>query len=193
LCLDVKTVYLNVKMNPADDHVARVIAQWAEVRPDLDLAPLAVIGRLGRAARYVDQAHERFFAEHDLTRADWDVLAGLRRAGPPYRLSPTDLYTGLMRASGTITHRLQRLEKAGLIRRVPHPADRRGMLVELTKAGLKLVDRLAQLHLDNEERMLEPLGPDEREELASLLAKLLDGFERRSPHPRGLLSRKRQQ
>jgi DNA-binding MarR family transcriptional regulator len=89
-----------------------------------------------------------------------------------------------MRASGTITHRLRRLEKAGLIRRVPDPADGRGMLVELRKAGLKLVDRLAQLHLDNEERMLEPLTAGEREELASLLAKLLEGLEGRSPHPR---------
>jgi DNA-binding MarR family transcriptional regulator len=167
-------------MTPSEDHVARVIAQWAEVRPDLDLAPLAVIARLGRAARFVDQAHERFFAEHDLTRADWDVLAGLRRVGAPYRLSPTDLYTGLMRASGTITHRLRRLEKAGLVRRVPDPVDGRGMLVELTKRGLKLVDELAQLHLDNEERMLEPLGKDEREELTLLLTRLLEGFEARA-------------
>ena len=167
-------------MTLPDDHVTRVVAQWREVRPDLDLAPLAVIARLGRTARFVDQAHERFFAEHGLTRADWDVLAGLRRVGPPYRLSPTDLYTGLMRASGTITHRLRRLESAGLIKRVPDPADGRGMLVELTKKGLKLVDRLAQLHLDNEERMLEALSPAEREELARLLAKLLAGFEARS-------------
>ena len=136
--------------------------------------------RLGGAARFVEQAHERFFAEHGLTRADWDVLAGLRRVGPPYRLSPTDLYTGLMRASGTITHRLRRLERAGLVKRVPDPADGRGMLVELTGKGLKLVDRLAQLHLDNEQRMLEPLGAEERAELASLLSRLLEGFEGRS-------------
>ena len=132
------------------DHVAGVIDQWRQVRPDLDLDPLAVIARLGRAARYVDHRHEDFFSQHDLTRADWDVLAGLRRAGPPYRLSPTDLYRGLMRASGTITHRLQRLEKTGSIERVPDPEDGRGMLVQLTKAGVKLVDKLAPLHMQNE-------------------------------------------
>jgi DNA-binding MarR family transcriptional regulator len=164
-------------MNPGDDHVARVIAQWHDVRPDLDLAPLAVAARLGRAARYVDEGHDRFFAEHNLTRADWDVLAGLRRVGPPYRLSPTDLYRGLMRASGTVTHRLRRLEKAGLIERVPDPLDGRGMLVQLTESGLTLVDELAQLHMENEARMLEPLREREREQLSRLLAKLLRGFE----------------
>ena len=136
-----------------------------------------MIARLGRAARYVDHRHEDFFSQHDLTRADWDVLAGLRRAGPPYRLSPTDLYRGLMRASGTITHRLQRLEKTGLIERVPDPEDGRGMLVQLTKAGVKLVDKLAPLHLQNEARMLEGLSERERDQLARLLKKLLATYE----------------
>jgi DNA-binding MarR family transcriptional regulator len=160
------------------DHVGRVIEQWRQVRPDLDLDPLAVIARLGRAARYVDHGHEKFFSQHDLTRADWDVLAGLRRVGPPYRLSPTELYRGLMRASGTITHRLQRLEKAGLIERVPDPDDGRGILVQLTKSGVKLVDKLAALHLENERRMLAGLSDREREQLARLLEKLLVPFER---------------
>ena len=165
-------------MNRSDgDHVSRVIEQWRRVRPDLDLAPLAVIARLGRAARFVDQAHEEFFASHELTRADWDVLAGLRRVGPPYRLSPTDLYRGLMRASGTITHRLHRLERTGLVERVPDPEDGRGVLVQLTKSGAKLVDELAALHLQNEARMLEGLTGREREQLARLLEKLLASFE----------------
>ena len=157
--------------------MGRVINQWRQVRPDLDLTPLAVIARLGRAARYVDHGHEEFFSQHDLTRADWDVLAGLRRVGPPYRLSPTDLYRGLMRASGTITHRLHRLEQAGLVERMPDPDDRRGMLVQLTKAGVKLVDKLAALHLENERRMLEGLSEREREQLARLLEKLLASYE----------------
>jgi DNA-binding MarR family transcriptional regulator len=160
------------------DHVGRVIEQWRGVRPDLDLGPLAVIGRLGRAARYVDQGHEEFFSQYDLTRADWDVLAGLRRVGPPFRLSPTDLYRGLMRASGTITNRLQRLEKTGLIERVADPDDGRGMLVQLTNRGVKLVDKLAALHLENERRMLAGLSDREREQLERLLEKLLVPFER---------------
>jgi len=167
-------------MNKSPDHVARVMEQWRRVRPDLDLGPLAVIARLGRAARFVDQAHEQFFAEHDLTRADWDVLAGLRRVGSPYRVSPTELYRGLMRASGTITHRLHRLERAGLVERVPDPDDGRGVLVQLTKAGVKLVDELAPLHLQNEARMLEALSERERDQLARLLEKLLATYEGRS-------------
>src|SRR5437762_2976362 len=164
-------------MTKSSDHVSRVIEQWRRVRPDLDLGPLAVIARLGRAARYVDQGHEQFFAEHDLTRADWDVLAGLRRVGPPYRLSPTDLYRGLMRASGTITHRLHRLERAGLVERVPDPEDGRGVLVQLTMAGARLVDELAALHLQNEARMLQALSEREREQLARLLERLLSSYE----------------
>ena len=160
------------------DHVGLVIEQWRQVRPDLDLEPLGVIARLGRAARYVDHGHEEFFSQYELTRGDWDVLAGLRRVGPPFRLSPTDLYRGLMRASGTITHRLQRLEKTGLIERVADPVDGRRMLVQLTKAGVKLVDKLAALHLENERRMLEGLSEREREQLERLLEKLLVSFER---------------
>jgi DNA-binding MarR family transcriptional regulator len=155
------------------------IAQWREQRPDLDLRPFAVIGRLGRAVAFTDQALEEFFAGHGLTRAQWDVLASLRRAGPPYRLSPTQLYRGLMRTSGTMTHRLAQLRSAGLIRRTPDPADGRGLLVELTAKGRRLVDRLAAGHLANEDRLLAGLTAAEREELERLLRKLLRHLESR--------------
>src|SRR4051794_20482952 len=79
------------------DHVAAVLAQWARERPDLDTAPLAVVARLGRASAFVEHGVEALLGQHGLTRQAWDVLASLRRAGPPYRRSPTALYTGLMR------------------------------------------------------------------------------------------------
>ena len=82
------------------DHVDRVLAQWAEVRPDLDTGPVALIARLGRATAYIDDAVNRGLAEFGLSREAWDVLASLRRSGPPFRLSPTQLYVGLMRSSG---------------------------------------------------------------------------------------------
>jgi DNA-binding MarR family transcriptional regulator len=123
------------------------------------------------------------FAEHGLNRPAWDVLASLRRGGAPYRLTPTDLYRGLMRTSGTMTHTLARLERAGLIERVPDPGDGRSLLVALTRRGLALVDRVVPLHLDNERALLSPLSAHEQRQLAALLKKLLLAFEREQPVP----------
>ncbi|HVX43220.1 MAG TPA: MarR family transcriptional regulator, partial [Mycobacteriales bacterium] len=95
------------------DHVDRVREQWQEQLPELDTSPVAVIARLGRVVNYVDHELETFFASYGLTRTRWDILASLRRSGPPYRLSPTVLYRGLMRSSGGLTHQLKVLEDAG--------------------------------------------------------------------------------
>jgi DNA-binding MarR family transcriptional regulator len=158
-----------------------VLAQWAAARPELDTAPVAVIGRLGRLTAYVDAGVDARLAEFGLTRASWDVLASLRRSGPPHRLSPTQLYLALLRTSGAITHRLARLERAGLVRRVPDPLDGRGSLVELTRAGLALVDRVAPEHLANERALLAALSGREQRTLAELLRKLLIGYESDQP------------
>jgi DNA-binding MarR family transcriptional regulator len=166
-----------------DDHVAIVLAQWAAVRPGLDTAPAAVIARLGRAMAYIDAGVNERLGEFGLTREGWDVLASLRRAGSPHRLSPTQLYRALMRSSGAMTHRLGALELAGLIRRVPDPQDRRGMLVELTAKGLRLVDRVAAAHMRGERELLAALSEQEQRALADLLRKLLLRFERERPVP----------
>lgn len=166
------------------DHVDHVREQWARAWPELDTAPMAVIARVGRLARYFDHGMERVFTEHGLRRESWDALASLRRAGPPFRLSPTALYRGLMRSSGAMTNRLHRMENDGLIRRVPDPADGRGLLVELTAQGRKLVDLVAPLHLDNERSMLAALTPAEQTRFVALLRKLLLSFEaEQSPPP----------
>jgi DNA-binding MarR family transcriptional regulator len=179
-----KDIISELEDNPqTHDHVDRAIAQWTEVRPDLDLAPASVVQRLGRALAYIDAGVNRRLEEFGLTRASWDVLAALRRSGPPHRLSPTELYLSLMRTSGAMTHRLMRLERAGLVRRVPDPDDGRGMLVELTARGLRLTDRVAPEHLANESALLEPLSGEERTELAALLRKLLLVYEREQPAP----------
>lgn len=159
------------------DHVDRVRAQWAKERPDIDTRPFAVVGRLGRAARYLDEGLAEFFANHGVSRADWDVLASLRRAGPPYTLSPTELYRGLMRTSGAMSQRLASLERAGLIERRLDPDDRRGVVVALTKKGRKLVDDIGADHMANERRLLSPLTRREQDELAALLKKLLLAYE----------------
>lgn len=165
------------------DHVDRVLGQWARVRPDLDTTPVAVVARLGRAAAYLSAGIDACLEEFGLSRAGWDVLASLRRAGPPHRLSPTELYVALMRSSGAMTHRLRHLERHGLITRVPDPDDARGMLVELSRKGNVLVDRIARLHLDNERALLAPLSNEEQQTLAQLLRKLLLAYEHQQPTP----------
>src|ERR671923_2393976 len=125
------------------DHVDHVREQWAAMRPDLDTTPVAVIARLGRATAYIDAGINARLAEFGLTREAWDVLASLRRAGAPFRLSPTQLYVALMRSSGAMTHRLGSLERAGLVKRVADPGDGRSSLVQLTGRGAALVDRVA--------------------------------------------------
>jgi DNA-binding MarR family transcriptional regulator len=165
------------------DHVDRVRAQWRAVRPELDTAPVAIVARIGRIAAYFDQATDALMGERGLARSSWDVLASLRRAGPPHELTPTELYQALMRSSGAMTNRLHRLERAGLIERRPDPGDGRGRLVRLTARGHKLVDEIAPIHLENEERLIASLTATDRNALEDLLRRLARSLEetRRTP------------
>ena len=140
-----------------------------------------MIARLGRLTAYTDAAVNARLAEFGLTRESWDVLASLRRAGPPHRLSPTHLYLALMRSSGAMTHRLAGLERANLVKRVPDPHDGRGMLVELTPKGASLVDRVAPAHLATERALLTALDAEEQAMLSALLRKWLLALEQEQP------------
>lgn len=157
----------------ASDSVDRILAQWQAERPDLDPSPMGVVGRIARASARLGREVDVTLADHGLTGGSFDVLAALRRAGAPHRLSPTTLYLQLMVSSGSMTARLDKLEQAGLIERLPDPADRRGVLVGLTPAGLATVDRAVESHLANEERLLAGLTAPQRERLAGLLRRLL--------------------
>lgn len=159
------------------DHVDRVLAQWAAQRPDLDVSPMAVIGRLTRAERRIGAELARTFAEHELDRASFDVLATLRRSDPPHRLTPTQLMRSAMVTSGAITQRLDRLEARGLVVRAPNEADGRGTHVSLTDAGRALIDRALPDHVATEERLLAGLDDAERDALASTLRRLLLALE----------------
>ncbi|THF55065.1 MarR family winged helix-turn-helix transcriptional regulator [Ollibium composti] len=159
------------------DRAGKAIAQWRKERPDLDVSPMAVLGRLSEAATLV--ARDRLaplFARYGLQHGEFDVLATLRRSGAPFSLTPTALYETTMVTSGAMTNRLDRLEKAGLIRRVPHPSDRRGLMVQLTEEGRELIDRAVEAHIENEHRILSSLNTEERERLAALLEKLIAGL-----------------
>jgi DNA-binding MarR family transcriptional regulator len=155
------------------DEIDRIVAQWNEVRPDLDASPTHTLQRITRLSLLQAASFARVFAAHGVSFGEYLVLAALRRAGPPYRMNPTRLFNSVILSSGAMTNRLDGLEEMGLVERLPDPADRRGRLVGLTDKGRELVDNAVVDHLENEQRLLGGLDPDEREQLAKLLRKLL--------------------
>ena len=161
---------------PADE-VDRIVDAWQRERPDLDVAPLAILSRVLRLARHLDLARGSAFAEHDLEGWGFDVLSALRREGAPYQLSPGQLVAQTLVTSGTMTNRVDRLVARGLVSRGPDPSDRRGVKVTLTTAGRAVVDSAMADLLDRERILLNRLPPDERNHLAELLRRLLSPFE----------------
>ncbi len=154
------------------DGVDVILEQWRRERPDLDTSPIGVIGRISRLAREIERRLEPVYAASGLEPGWYDVLATLRRAGPPYRLRPTDFAASLMLTSSGTTKRLDRLEAAGHITREPDPSDRRGVLIALTPQGRSLIDRATGQHMANERRILSGLTAAEQHQLAGLLRKL---------------------
>jgi DNA-binding MarR family transcriptional regulator len=159
------------------DAVERIAEQWAQERPDLDVGPMLIVGRLHRAADLLDQELRTVFAQAGLGNGDFDVLASLRRAGAPYKLTPTELAGTTMVTSGAVTKRVDRLVQQGLVERTVSETDGRGRVVALTPKGKEVQERLHPLHLANEERLLAPLDADERRQLGGLLSKLLVSLE----------------
>ena len=154
------------------DDVDHFIAQRASETPEIDTEGMAIFGRIYRIATRVAPHMEALFARYGLERGEFDVLATLQRSGPPYRLSPTTLYTSLMVSSGGLTYRLKRLEAAGLISRIPSPDDGRSLIVALTDEGQKLTRAAFQEDMRLESSWLTALTTDERRALAKLLRKL---------------------
>jgi DNA-binding MarR family transcriptional regulator len=154
------------------DAVDTILGQWARERPDLDASPIGVIGRLSRVSRAIEAQLETVYRAYGLDGGLFDVLATLRRSGEPYRLRSSDFAEALMLTASAATKRLDRLERAGLIRREPDPADRRGVQITLTPKGRRLVDTVTPRHLENERRLLTGLTPSDQRRLADLLRKL---------------------
>jgi len=155
------------------DHLDHIITQWRKERPDLDPAPMGVFGRVFYLSRVLEQRLEKVFKKYDLSTWAFDVLVALRRGGEPFRQSPTSLFSSLLLSSGAMTNRIDRLEQAGLVKRVPDPDDRRGVLVQLTPKGMKLIDSVMPEHLENEDFILRNLPPADRKQLTDLLRKLI--------------------
>jgi DNA-binding MarR family transcriptional regulator len=158
------------------DEVDRIVAAWRRERPDLNVGPLEILSRVTRLSRHLDRARSAAFARHGLETWEFDVLAALRRAGPPYQLSPGQLVGLTMVTSGTMTNRIDRLAGRGLVRRLPDPADGRGVMVRLEEGGRILADAALADLLEVERRVLAVLDESEHEHLAALLRELLVTF-----------------
>lgn len=155
------------------DKLDRILAQWQREKPGLDCTPMAVIGRLIQVHGHLERELQQVFAAHGLPPGGFDVLATLRRAGAPFQLSPNQLLEWMMITSGTMTHRLDLLEKAGLVSREANPADGRSVLITLTALGLAKVEQVLPIHLDNERRLLKALSGRQQQQLSALLRQWL--------------------
>ncbi|WP_247740055.1 MarR family transcriptional regulator [Endozoicomonas sp. G2_2] len=135
---------------------------------------MQVLGRLSEAAQLVERQHLLpLFKRYGLNGGEFDVLATLRRAGAPFALTPTALYQAMMISSGGVTNRIDRLERAGHIERAKNPADRRGVLVQLTATGKETIDTMLGEHVANQTRVLAGLTEKEQAKLDRLLDKLI--------------------
>lgn len=159
------------------DHVDKIKAQWQKERPDLDVDPMGLIGRVKRLGLHLGREMEKTWADYGLTAASFDVLATLRRSGAPFRLSPSDLIVSTMVTSGTMTNRIDQLVKAGFVERVPNPDDGRGFLISLTDRGFAVIDEAVAAHVETQARLVSQMPEAERAQLDALLKLFLSRIE----------------
>ena len=160
------------------DRIDKILAQWQRERPDLDVGPMGLIGRISRLSFHLRGEMEKTWAKFGLNPPSFDVLATLRRSGPPYRLSPGDLIASTMVTSGTMTNRIDKLVAAGLVERTPNPEDGRGFLIGLTDKGFDLIDAAVAAHVENQQRLVADLSDDERAVLDGALRGFLEKVDR---------------
>lgn len=181
--LDVKTLIVKicpVARTEERDHVDRWLEEaWLHDIPNLDLAVEGIIQRMNGLTRRIRRSHKEALAEHGLTWEEWDVLGALRRGGPPYKRSAGELAKFAELSSGAMTNRLDRLEKAGFVKRLPDPDDRRGVLVQLTKSGREKWLEATGAEAEREALIGAALTKKEKEQLNALLRTLMLEFERR--------------
>lgn len=157
-----------------------MIEQWSRERPDLDSSSLGVLARISRLARVAEENADRVLHRYELSDAEFQLLAAIRTS--PLLPSPRDLLAQLMVTSGGLTNRIDRLERAGLVKRTANPDDRRGILLMLTRKGREIVDQVTTEYLANQNAVLaEALEPEERATLASLLRRLLESLSEPTP------------
>ncbi|MCX2789511.1 MULTISPECIES: MarR family winged helix-turn-helix transcriptional regulator [Vibrio] len=159
------------------DAIDRVVSQWAKEKPELDTEPMAIMGRLMRIAKHMENHVAELHKRYDLKMGEFDVLATLRRSGQPYRLTPSELISSMMLTSGAMTNRLDKLEKKGLIAREHSKEDRRSVTVELTAKGFELIDSLIEQHLQAQHELMGSLSNAEKGQVNQALKLLLPQYE----------------
>jgi DNA-binding MarR family transcriptional regulator len=157
----------------SEDAIDRIVEEWNRERPDLDVSPTHILQRITRIYLLQSAAFAEVFGRYGVSFGEYEVLAALVRSGAPYRLSPGRLAGAMVLSSGATTNRIDKLEEAGLVERMPDPDDRRGIMVVLTDKGRTVVDEALVAHLANEERLLGGLSATDRRQLTTLLRKLL--------------------
>lgn len=154
------------------DKVDEILSQWRTVRPDLDVAPMGTVGRISRVAGQFAGEMSTTFESHGINAAAFDMLATLKRAGPPYRRSIGEMMDWMMISSGSTTNRIQRLEQAGLIKRIVNTEDGRKAYVQLTKAGIDKIDAAVADHVATQAKLISCLSEDEKQFLEQVLRKI---------------------
>jgi DNA-binding MarR family transcriptional regulator len=164
------------------DHLDEMLPIWAREIPDLDPLTEGIVERIQILARAFDHSLDETLKAYDLDRRSYHLLGRLRSYGPPYRRSPGQLAADMRLSSGAMTNRIDRMESAGLIRRLPDPNDRRGTLIEPTELGHATWDRTVETQAKREALLSSVLDLEQREELHSLLRRLMRAFPEKDLH-----------
>ncbi len=158
---------------PAQDVADIGMAMWKKERPDIDCSGKAVTGRILRLAEVFMAAMNTNMSRFDVRYAHYAIVGTLRAAGKPYCMSPTELQNTLMITSGGVSNLLKKVEQMGYIRRRSDPGDGRGVIVELTRAGLALSEETMRAQAETERGLVAALSPSEQVVLAGLLRRLV--------------------
>lgn len=155
-----------------EDLLDELLDDWERERPELDVAAMAVVGRIVHLSALLELQANTALKPFGLRYTDFDVLATLRRRGSPYKLTPTELRRSILISSGAMTACLDRLERAGFLKREPDPGDRRGTKVRLTAKGRALVDKAVKHRFAVARNAVRSLTEAEFSRLSALLKKL---------------------
>jgi DNA-binding MarR family transcriptional regulator len=158
------------------DRLDDMLLVWAREIPTLDPLTEGIVERIQFLNKRFGQSMEATLQEFGLESREYHLLGKLRSYGPPYRRSPGQLADDLHLSSGAMTNRLDRMEEAGLIRRLPDPSDRRGQLIEPTEQGHAMWDKAVGTQARIEAALADTLTLAEKEELHRLLRRLMTAF-----------------
>jgi DNA-binding MarR family transcriptional regulator len=163
-----------------EDHIDRWLA--SHVLPGaVDLEVEGLVDRINGIRRRLGRMLDETLAEFGLTDGEWKALTHLQLDGPPHRKSVGKLAKWADLSSGAMTNRIDGLERRGLVKRVPDPDDRRGVLVELTDEGRRTWEESVSVQAEKESLIASALSEDEKKQLNALLRRLMIEFEKREP------------